>query len=43
MQRTARRLLLAMGLRGAGGAPPLLFSDRDHGLYILRFDEDDDD
>ena len=30
-------------LRGKRGAPLLLFSDRDHGLYILRFDEDDDD
>jgi hypothetical protein len=29
-------------LRGKRGAPLLLFSDRDHGLYILRFDEDDD-
>jgi hypothetical protein len=30
-------------LRGKRGAPLLLFSDRDHGLYILRFDEGDDD
>jgi hypothetical protein len=29
-------------LRGRG-APLLLFSDRDHGLYILRFEEEDDD
>ena len=29
-------------LRGRG-APLLLFSDRDHGLYILRFEGDDDD
>jgi hypothetical protein len=43
MQRTARRLLLAMGLRGAGARRCCSFSDHDHGLYILRFDEDDDD
>jgi hypothetical protein len=51
MQRTARRLLLAMGLEGPGraaccwgrGAPLLLFSDGDHSLYILRFNEDDDE
>jgi hypothetical protein len=30
-------------LRGKRGAPLLLFSDRDHGLYILRFDEGDND
>jgi hypothetical protein len=32
-----------MGLRGVGGRRCCSSSDRDHGLYILRFDEDDDD
>jgi hypothetical protein len=30
-------------VRRGDGAPLLLFSDRDHGLYILRYDEDRDD